>query len=51
MATKFLSSHFKETPKQYMEVYNRIFISALFRKIFSFKIFSCPPWIFVHVKF
>ena len=44
----FLSSHLKETPKQYMEVYYRIFISALFREIFSFEIFSCPPsWIFV----
>ena len=44
----FLSSHLKETPKQYMEVYYRIFISALFREIFSFEIFSCPPsWIFL----
>ena len=44
----FLSSHFKETSKQYIEVYYRIFISALFREIFSFEILSCPPsWIFV----
>ena len=31
---KFLASHLKETPKQYIEVYNRIFISALFGQIF-----------------
>ena len=44
----FLSSHFKETPKQYIEVYWRILISALFREIFSFEMLSCPPsWIFV----
>ena len=44
----FLSSHLKETPKQYMEVCYRNVISALFREIFSFEIFSCPPsWIFV----
>ena len=31
-----------------MEVYYRIFISALFREIVLFEIFSCPPsWIFV----
>ena len=49
MATKsFLSSHLKETPKQYIEVYYRIFISALFLEIFSSEILSCtPPWIFV----
>ena len=29
-----LSSHLKETPKQYIEVYYRIFISALFGEIF-----------------
>ena len=34
-----------------MEVYYRIFISALFREIFSFEIFSCPPsWIFVDMN-
>ena len=44
----FLSSRLKETPKQHMEVYYRIFISALFREKFSFEIFSSPPsWIFV----
>ena len=44
----FLSSHLKETLKQYMEAYYRIFRSALFREIFSFEIFSFPPsWIFV----
>ena len=31
---KFLSSYLKGTPKQYIEVYNRIFISALFGEIF-----------------
>ena len=31
---KFLSSYLKETPKQYIEVYYRILISALFREIF-----------------
>ena len=47
----FLSSHLKETLKQYVEVCYRIFISALFRKIFSFEILSCPPsWIFVREK-
>ena len=30
----FLSSYLKENPKQYMEVYYRIFISALFGEIF-----------------
>ena len=30
----FLSSHVKETPKQYIKVYYRIFISALFGEIF-----------------
>ena len=30
----FLSSYLKETPKQYIEVYYRIFISALFGEIF-----------------
>ena len=30
----FLSSHLKETPKQYIKVYCRIFISALFGEIF-----------------
>ena len=30
----FLSSHLKETPKQYIKVYYRIFISALFGEIF-----------------
>ena len=30
----FLSSYLKETPKQYIEVYYRIFISALFGKKF-----------------
>ena len=45
---KFLSSHLKETPKQYIEVYYRILISALFGEIFRLEIFSCPPsWIFV----
>ena len=29
-----LSSHLKETPKQYIEVYYRIFKSALFGEIF-----------------
>ena len=29
-----LSSYLKETPKQYIEVYYRIFISALFGEIF-----------------
>ena len=44
----FLSSHLKETPKQYIEVYYRILISSLLREIFSLEIFSCPPsWIFV----
>ena len=44
----FLTSHLKETPKQYMEVCYRIFISALFREIFSLEIFSSPPsWKFV----
>ena len=49
----FLSSHLKETPKQYIEVYYRILISALFSEIFWLEIFSCPPsWIFVdmHVR-
>mgnify|MGYP002804565026 CR=1 FL=1 len=32
---KILSSHLKETPKQYIEVLHRIFTSALFREIFS----------------
>ena len=31
---KFLSAYLKETPKQYIEAYYRIFISALFGKIF-----------------
>ena len=31
---KFLSFYLKETPKQYIEVYYRIFISALFGEIF-----------------
>ena len=31
---KFLSSYLKETLKQYIEVYYRIFISALFGEIF-----------------
>ena len=31
---KFLLSHLKETPKQYIELYYRIFISALFHEIF-----------------
>ena len=31
---KFLSSYLKETPKQYIEVNYRIFISALFGGIF-----------------
>ena len=31
---KFLSSYLKETPKKYIEVYYRIFISALFGEIF-----------------
>ena len=31
---KFLSSHLKETPKQYIEVYYRILRSALFHDIF-----------------
>ena len=31
---KFLSAYLKETPKQYIEVYHRIFISALFGEIF-----------------
>ena len=31
---KFLSSYLKETPKQYIEVYYRIFISALFGELF-----------------
>ena len=44
----FLSSYLKETPKQYIEVYYRIFISALFGEIFGLEIFSCPRfWIFV----
>ena len=44
----FLSSYFKETAKQYIEVYHRIFIPALFGEIFWLEIFSCPPsWIFV----
>ena len=30
----FLSAYLKETPKQYREVYHRIFISALFGEIF-----------------
>ena len=30
----FLSSHLKETPKQYIEVYDRVLISALFGEIF-----------------
>ena len=41
---KFLSSHFKETPKLYtVDVYYRIFISALFHDIFWLEILSCPP--------
>ena len=31
---KILSSYLKETPKQYIEVYYRIFVSALFSEIF-----------------
>ena len=31
---KFLWAYLKETPKQYIEVYYRIFISALFGEIF-----------------
>ena len=31
---KIISSLLKETPKQYIEAYCRIFISALFREIF-----------------
>ena len=31
---KFLSAYLKETPKQFIEVYYRIFISALFGEIF-----------------
>ena len=31
---KFLSACLKQTPKQYIEVYYRIFISALFGEIF-----------------
>ena len=47
----FLSSHFKETPKQYIEVYYIIFVSALFPEIFSLEILSCPPsWIFVDLQ-
>ena len=34
---KFLSAYLKETPKQYIEVYYRIFISALFGEIFDLK--------------
>ena len=33
MVTKILSSHLKEAPKQYIEVYYIIFTSALFRFI------------------
>ena len=33
MTTKILSSHFRETSKVYIEVYDRIFMSALFRDI------------------
>ena len=33
MATKSLSSHLIETPKQYIEVHYKIFITALFGKI------------------
>ena len=44
----FLSSYLKETSKQYIEVYYRIFISALFDETFGLEIFSCPPsWIFL----
>ena len=31
---KFLSSHLKETPKLYLEIYYRILTPALFREIF-----------------
>ena len=31
---KYLMAYLKETPKQYIEVYYRIFISALFGEIF-----------------
>ena len=31
---KILSSHLKETPKQSIGVFNRVFTSALFREIF-----------------
>ena len=45
---KFLSSYLTETPKQYIKVYYRIFISALFGEMFWLEIFSRPPsWIFV----
>ena len=45
---KFLSSYLKETPKQYIQVYYRIFISAFFGDIFLVEMFSCPPsWIVV----
>ena len=33
---KFLSSHLKQTPKLYLEVFYRIFKSALFRYFYIF---------------
>ena len=41
-----LLSHLKETLKQYIEVYYKIFISVSLRAIFSPKSTNCPPsWI------
>ena len=40
---KILWSHLKETLKQYIEVYYKIFISVSLREIFSPKSTNCPP--------
>ena len=45
---KSLLSYSKETPKQHIEVYYRIFISALFGEIFSLEIFICTCHIDMH---
>ena len=46
----FLSSHLRDSKTIYGSLLQNFYIclTALFREIFSFEIFSCPPsWIFV----
>ena len=50
-AIKILPSHLQVTPKHYIEIYDRIFISALFRDIFFIRnIKSSAVWIFVDMS-